>query len=230
MNVLHQGGTFTCVGELLNACLAEGVNKIRNLSVPKEIRKLELVCVAFNAACPCSVGFVCTVSEGKGNVLVFCYSGAVFLAAVSVGLFYLPALLQPCSAFVIPGVSYSLHFLEKCVFFFHGGYLRFLFQGLFVSPAGSVGASAFGRGVHRTPAPFGVSYINSLGCTYQYHYHTIIRQGNCVIVVIICEYGCSVDAAWGVVNGGILFYNRDNVKNYRKMVLAYEKIFSHISL
>ncbi len=127
MDVLHQGSAFACVGELRDTRLAEGVNKIGNLSVPKEIRKLELVCVAFYAACPCSVGFVCAVCEGKGNVLVLCYPVAVFLAAVAVGLFDLPALLQPCSAFVIPGVSDSLHFLEKCVFSFHGGVPPFVF-------------------------------------------------------------------------------------------------------
>ncbi len=68
VDVLHQGGAFACVGKLRNPCLAKGVNKIRNLSVPKQIRKFKYLQLVLDAARPCSVGFVCTV-KGKGMSL-----------------------------------------------------------------------------------------------------------------------------------------------------------------
>ncbi len=39
-------------------------------------------------------------------------------------------------------------------------------QRLWVSPAGSVGASAFGRGVHRTPTPLDSAAFVKAGETY----------------------------------------------------------------
>ena len=169
VDVLHQGCAFSCVGELGNACLAEGVNKIRYLPVPKEIRKFKYLQLVLNAARPGSVGFVCSVREGEGNVLVFGKPVAVFLTAVSVGLFDLPALLQPCSAFVIPSVPRRVQFSsfprKMCFLFSWWCTSVFYFRVCF---------------------PLCVTHINSYRRYYQAILHTYIRQRIRVYLVYIC--------------------------------------------
>ncbi|OFA24653.1 hypothetical protein BW28_05930 [Clostridioides difficile] len=127
VEVLHHRCGLVGVNKGLNARPAERVDEVVYFLFPKEIVHLDLVLLAADAACPCAVGFACTLWEGENRSLVLFVPGFQFLAVPAEGVDDLLLAVLPFDLCLFPCVADALHLFKIAVVrVHHGGYPPFV--------------------------------------------------------------------------------------------------------